>query len=308
MEPAAAPPPGPRPALPLGGPGPLGEFLPPPECPVFEPSWEEFADPFAFIHKIRPIAEQTGICKVRPPPDWQPPFACDVDKLHFTPRIQRLNELEAQTRVKLNFLDQIAKYWELQGSTLKIPHVERKILDLFQLNKLVAEEGGFAVVCKDRKWTKIATKMGFAPGKAVGSHIRGHYERILNPYNLFLSGDSLRCLQKPKLTTDTKDKEYKPHDIPQRQSVQPVETCPPARRAKRMRAEAMNVKIEPEETTEARTHNLRRRMGCPTPKCENEKEMKTSLKQEPTEKKEFISESEKEKPKSRSKKTTNAVS
>ncbi|EPY89425.1 lysine-specific demethylase 5B [Camelus ferus] len=131
----------------------------------------------------------------------------------------------------------IAKYWELQGSTLKIPHVERKILDLFQLNKLVAEEGGFAVVCKDRKWTKIATKMGFAPGKAVGSHIRGHYERILNPYNLFLSGDSLRCLQKPNLTTDTKDKEYKPHDIPQRQSVQPSEMCPPARRAKRMRAE-----------------------------------------------------------------------
>uniref|UniRef100_A0A8C2T3B0 [histone H3]-trimethyl-L-lysine(4) demethylase n=1 Tax=Coturnix japonica TaxID=93934 RepID=A0A8C2T3B0_COTJA len=169
----------------------MAEFLPPPECPVFEPSWEEFADPFAFIHKIRPIAEQTGICKVRPPPDWQPPFACDVDKLHFTPRIQRLNELEAQTRVKLNFLDQIAKFWELQGCTLKIPHVERKILDLFQLNRLVAEEGGFDVVCKERKWTKIATRMGFAPGKAVGSHIRAHYERILYPYNLFQSGASL---------------------------------------------------------------------------------------------------------------------
>lgn len=26
--------------------------------------------------------------------DWQPPFACDVDRLKFTPRIQRLNELE----------------------------------------------------------------------------------------------------------------------------------------------------------------------------------------------------------------------
>uniref|UniRef100_A0A8V5HGD8 [histone H3]-trimethyl-L-lysine(4) demethylase n=1 Tax=Melopsittacus undulatus TaxID=13146 RepID=A0A8V5HGD8_MELUD len=207
----------------------MAEFLPPPECPVFEPSWEEFADPFAFIHKIRPIAEQTGICKVRPPPDWQPPFACDVDKLHFTPRIQRLNELEAQTRVKLNFLDQIAKFWELQGCTLKIPHVERKILDLFQLNRLVAEEGGFDVVCKERKWTKIATRMGFAPGKAVGSHIRAHYERILYPYNLFQSGANL--------TSDTKDKEYKPHDIPQRQSVQPSETCPPARRAKRLRAE-----------------------------------------------------------------------
>uniref|UniRef100_A0AAR2JZ80 [histone H3]-trimethyl-L-lysine(4) demethylase n=1 Tax=Pygocentrus nattereri TaxID=42514 RepID=A0AAR2JZ80_PYGNA len=167
------------------------EFKPPPECPVFEPSWEEFADPFAFINKIRPIAEKTGICKVRPPPDWQPPFACDVDRLHFTPRIQRLNELEAQTRVKLNFLDQIAKFWELQGCTLKIPHVERKILDLYQLNKLVADEGGFDVVCKDRRWTKIATTMGFAPGKAVGSHLRAHYERIIYPYNLFQSGANL---------------------------------------------------------------------------------------------------------------------
>lgn len=25
---------------------------------------------------------------------WQPPFAVDVDKLRFTPRVQRLNELE----------------------------------------------------------------------------------------------------------------------------------------------------------------------------------------------------------------------
>ncbi|XP_059573206.1 lysine-specific demethylase 5B isoform X2 [Alligator mississippiensis] len=298
----------------------MAEFLPPPECPVFEPSWEEFADPFAFIHKIRPIAEQTGICK-----DWQPPFACDVDKLHFTPRIQRLNELEAQTRVKLNFLDQIAKFWELQGCTLKIPHVERKILDLFQLNRLVAEEGGFDVVCKERKWTKIATRMGFAPGKAVGSHIRAHYERILYPYNLFQSGASLlapdicsklmclvdhavlkKCLQKPDLTNDTKDKEYKPHDIPQRQSVQPSETCPPARRAKRLRAEATNIKTE-SETPEARTHNLRRRMGCTPSKCENEKEIHSTVKRELAEKREHTGDMEKEKPKSRSKKPTSSI-
>lgn len=44
------------------------EFVPPPECPVFEPSWEEFTDPLGYIAKIRPIAEKTGICKIRPPP------------------------------------------------------------------------------------------------------------------------------------------------------------------------------------------------------------------------------------------------
>ncbi|KAE8623760.1 hypothetical protein XENTR_v10005720 [Xenopus tropicalis] len=262
------------------------EFVPPPECPVFEPTWEEFADPFAFINKIRPIAERSGICKVRPPPDWQPPFACDVDKLHFTPRIQRLNELEAQTRVKLNFLDQIAKFWELQGCTLKIPHVERKILDLFQLNKLVAEDGGFDLVCRERKWTKIATKMGFSLGKAVGSHIRGHYERILHPYNLFQSGTNLlapvSCSKhpgttdnnsydkKPFLAPDLKDKEYKPHDIPQRQSVQPPENCTPARRAKRMKSEVVTIKTEPVEVPELRPRALRRRMGYTPTKCEKE--------------------------------------
>nr|XP_055039906.1 lysine (K)-specific demethylase 5Ba isoform X2 [Misgurnus anguillicaudatus] len=256
------------------------EFIPPPECPVFEPSWEEFADPFGFINKIRPIAENTGICKIRPPPGWQPPFACDVDRLHFTPRIQRLNELEAQTRVKLNFLDQIAKFWELQGCTLKIPHVERKTLDLYVLYKLVKEEGGFDVVCKERRWTQIAIKMGFAPGKAIGSHLRAHYERILYPYYLFQAGANLMNAQKPTLTNDTKDKEYKSHDLPQRQSVQPIETCTIARRAKR--TEGRCLKSEQGEMSENKP-NLRRRMGSCVAKQEPVKEIPIQVKQEPIE-------------------------
>lgn len=122
--------------------------------------------------------------------DWQPPFAVEVDSFRFTPRIQRLNELEvclspsydvslngwvlilnnssrshlfwltqiqflfslhliiltpdppppspqAETRVKLNYLDRIAKFWEIQGSSLKIPNIERRILDLFSLSKVL---------------------------------------------------------------------------------------------------------------------------------------------------------------------------
>uniref|UniRef100_A0A8C1M992 [histone H3]-trimethyl-L-lysine(4) demethylase n=2 Tax=Cyprinus carpio TaxID=7962 RepID=A0A8C1M992_CYPCA len=270
------------------------EFTPPPECPVFEPSWEEFADPFAFINKIRPIAEKTGICKVRPPPDWQPPFACDVDRLHFTPRIQRLNELEAQTRVKLNFLDQIAKFWELQGCKLKIPHVERKILDLYHLNKLVAEEGGFDLVCRERRWTKIAMTMGFAPGKAVGSHLRAHYERVLYPYNLFHSGTNLLCLQKVSVDDVNEDKEYKPHDLLQRQNIhiQPSDTSAPARRAKRMKTESGCVKSEEGEGCENRP-NLRRRMGSFVAKPEPE--VPIQVKQEPVEIKEINPEPEKSK-------------
>uniref|UniRef100_A0A8C7MS39 [histone H3]-trimethyl-L-lysine(4) demethylase n=1 Tax=Oncorhynchus kisutch TaxID=8019 RepID=A0A8C7MS39_ONCKI len=169
----------------------FAEFVPPPECPVFEPSWEDFSDPLGFINKIRPIAERTGICKIRPPEDWAPPFACDVRNFRFTPRVQRLNELEALTRVKLNFLDQIAKFWELQGSRLRFPHVERKILDLYQLSKIVSSEGGFGTVCKEKRWSKVASRMGFPPGKGMGSLLRSHFERILYPYELFQSGATL---------------------------------------------------------------------------------------------------------------------
>ncbi|XP_049920246.1 lysine-specific demethylase 5B-B isoform X2 [Epinephelus moara] len=275
------------------------EFKPPPECPVFEPSWEEFKDPYAFINKIRPIAEKTGICKVRPPPGWQPPFACDVDRLHFVPRIQRLNELEAQTRVKLNFLDQIAKFWDLQGVALKIPHVERKILDLYKLNKLVSEEGGFDVVCQERRWTKIALQMGFAPGKAVGSHLRGHYEKTLYPYNLFQSGANLLCVQKPVQPVESTEsvesmdiKEYKLQEQAQRQTAQTPDIGPTARRAKRMKCEAACVKIEPGEPGDSRP-NLRRRMGSFVAKQEPEKEIPIPVKQEPVEIKEPVIEADK---------------
>ncbi|XP_012773273.2 lysine-specific demethylase 5C isoform X2 [Maylandia zebra] len=209
------------------------EFVPPPECPVFEPSWEEFQDPLGYIAKIRPIAEKSGICKIRPPPDWQPPFSVELDSFHFTPRIQRLNELEAETRVKLNYLDRIARFWEIQGSSLKIPHIERRILDLFSLSKIVTDEGGFEMVCKERRWARIAQRLGYPPGKNIGSLLRSHYERIVYPYEMFQSGTSLQHCKPKHYDGEDVDKEYKPHSIPLRQSVQPPKISSYGRRANR---------------------------------------------------------------------------
>ena len=55
--------------------------------------------PNQFLNLFRKIAENYGIAKIVPPEDWKPQFAVDIDKLKFTPRIQRLNELEAHTRL-----------------------------------------------------------------------------------------------------------------------------------------------------------------------------------------------------------------
>ncbi|XP_071492108.1 lysine-specific demethylase 5A-like [Diadema antillarum] len=213
------------------------EFVAPPEAPVFEPSEEEFTDPLAYIAKIRPIAEKTGICKIRPPPDWQPPFAVDVENFRFTPRVQRLNELEAKTRIKLNFLDSIAKFWELQGCRLKIPNVCGKCLDLYNLSKIVQDEGGFETVCRERKWSRVANRLHYPPGKGVGSQLLKHYERILWPFDVFHSGVPFDQPVQPLPEGDAKDKDYVPHGIPSRQAIKPSSTSGYSRRVKRQAPE-----------------------------------------------------------------------
>ncbi|KAE8582811.1 hypothetical protein XENTR_v10020297 [Xenopus tropicalis] len=45
-------------------------------------------------------------------------------------------QLEAMTRVKLDFLDQLGKFWELQGSALRIPVVDGKLLGVYALSKV----------------------------------------------------------------------------------------------------------------------------------------------------------------------------
>lgn len=66
--------------------------------------------------------------------------------------------------------------------------VERKQLDLYSLHRLVHEEGGLELVTKDRKWSKIAGRLNYPNGKNVGTILKGHYERVLFPYDIYMSG------------------------------------------------------------------------------------------------------------------------
>ncbi|KAL1091602.1 hypothetical protein V6Z11_D07G168100 [Gossypium hirsutum] len=43
------------------------------EAPVFRPSEEEFSDTLKYIESIRLKAEPYGLCRIIPPPSWQPP-------------------------------------------------------------------------------------------------------------------------------------------------------------------------------------------------------------------------------------------
>ena len=58
--------------------------------------------------------------------------------------------------------------------------------------QIVAEEGGYELCCVERKWTKIAIRLGYAMGKSVGSTLRHHYEKVLYPYDVFQKGVNIK--------------------------------------------------------------------------------------------------------------------
>ncbi|CAF0968427.1 unnamed protein product [Didymodactylos carnosus] len=162
-------------------------FIPPPEAPVFYPTYNEFQDPLEYIEKIRPIASRTGICKIVPPKDWQPPFCVQIENFKFTPRIQRINELEAGTRVKLTFYERLTRLFDSQGIKLKIPTVEKQTLDLAKLHKIVKDEGGYDICCSQKKWSLISRKMSFRDAQTSRT-LKQHYEKLLLSYDVYEAG------------------------------------------------------------------------------------------------------------------------
>lgn len=51
--------------------------------------------------------------------------------------------------------------------------------------------GGNDCVTKERKWNKIATRMGFPSNKNLGTLLKAHYERILHPFDIFNKGKGI---------------------------------------------------------------------------------------------------------------------
>ena len=163
------------------------EFEAVPEALTYRPTLEEFGDPLAYINQIRGEAECYGICKIVPPKAWRPAFCIDMDSFKFTPRVQRLNELEANTRIKMNFLDKLSKFWDLQGQKFRIPVLERKHVDLYKLYKTVEAMGGIEAVTTSKQWPQLIKKLDFKEPTSARI-LKMHYEKLLYPYLLFEAG------------------------------------------------------------------------------------------------------------------------
>lgn len=70
-----------------------------------------------------------------------------VQNFRFKTRLQRLNSIEASSRAKLNFLEQLYRFHKQQGNPrVSVPTINHKPLDLWLLRKEVMKMGGYEAV------------------------------------------------------------------------------------------------------------------------------------------------------------------
>lgn len=85
------------------------------DAPVFYPTEEEFEDTLKYISSIRSKAEQYGICRIVPPPSWNPPCPLKEkskwENSPFVTRVQRVDKLQNR--------DSMRKISKLQNHTRK---------------------------------------------------------------------------------------------------------------------------------------------------------------------------------------------
>ncbi|TXT11157.1 hypothetical protein VHUM_01908 [Vanrija humicola] len=167
-------------------PGPTNEprLFDLPTCPAYRPTSDEFRDPMAYIESIAPEAKKYGICKIIPPDGWQMPFELETETFRFRTRLQRLNSIEAASRAKINFLEQLSMFHMQQGdSKAHIPVIDRKLLDLWRLRKEVNKLGGIDEVNRLKAWTKITDLLGY--NTTSSPQVKAAYTRIILPFELF---------------------------------------------------------------------------------------------------------------------------
>ncbi|KAJ7249734.1 PLU-1-like protein-domain-containing protein [Mycena haematopus] len=160
-----------------------------PDCPTFYPTAEEFKDPMAYIRTISDHANAHGICKVVPPVGWKMPFVTDTANFRFKTRLQRLNSVEASSRAKINFLEQLYVWHQQQGNPrVSVPTINNKPLDLYQLRKEVT---------KKKLWSDLGRILGYHGIPGLSTQLKNSYTRVILPFEEYEAKNAAKETKHP---------------------------------------------------------------------------------------------------------------
>jgi hypothetical protein len=210
------------------------------DSPTYYPTMEEFKDPLGYIRSISDHAKNYGICKIVPPESWKMPFTTDTEvspsatfsrrtrwltsfldtqTFRFKTRLQCLNSIEASSRAKVNFLEQLYRFHKQQGNPrVSVPTINNKSLDLWLLRKEVHKLGGYDAVwyftsylpssiphplsrsTKERSGQTSAASSGFQVSPASRPRSRTPTPESFSHMNTFVKGSGI-ILPFPRLTS-----------------------------------------------------------------------------------------------------------
>ncbi|CAD8059813.1 unnamed protein product [Paramecium sonneborni] len=81
------------------------------------------------------------------------------------------------------FIQQLQKFWEQRGVTIKIPQIGGRELEVFKLYKAVTKRGGLKVVSANKLWKEIVDQFSFpATCTSASFTLRNHYQKLLLAY------------------------------------------------------------------------------------------------------------------------------
>ena len=133
-----------------------------------------------------------------------PAFGTNTQHFKFHTRLQRLNALDANAKVQNTYLDGLQSFWENQGQPLsRLPHLDRRPVNLFMLKKEVERRGGLNTVTERKMWADIGRSMGFSRETCTSlSHsLKSFYTKWVQPYDVYVATNKSAHSPGPKRAT-----------------------------------------------------------------------------------------------------------
>jgi hypothetical protein len=185
------------------------------------PTEEEFKDPHHYVQSLRKQS-QHGVVKIVPPGSWRLDFSLDLEKLTLHTVRQAL--VKEHDDLKIAFYKDLVNFHR-NMPLLRLPSIDKKPIDLYNLRRCVLEKGGFDEVCRRKQWAQIGRELGYTNRvmTSLSTSLKMAYLKILSTYDESQKGEQANSgVPSAEPSEERNDENKRPMDIPNESSKKSV--------------------------------------------------------------------------------------
>jgi hypothetical protein len=149
---------------------------------TYYPTEAEFQDPYRYIDSLHQGNARIGAVKIVPPASFDPEFNIDLKTFQFGAVKQSMKSSVTDNDGKAKFYKDLLQFHHDNNTPiLRLPSIDKRVVDLFKLRNSVRTKGGFESVCKKKMWAQIGRELGYT-GRimtSLSSSLKVAYTKIL---------------------------------------------------------------------------------------------------------------------------------